>query len=80
MFKAKLHNLVELSQEKRNDARHVEILRLCIPVFLRAQLRSADKTDAAAKQSLRTVQRVLKLSESQIVRRIRSNYGSIGNN
>ena len=40
MFKAKLHNLVELSQEGRNDARHVEILRLCIPVFLRAQLRS----------------------------------------
>jgi len=72
MFKAKLHNLVELSQEGRNDARHVEILRLCIPVFLRAQLRSADKTDAAAKQSLRAVQRVLKLSKSQIVRRIPS--------
>ena len=70
MFKAKLHNLVELSQEGRNDARHVKILRLCIPVFLRAQLRSADKTDAAAKQSLRTIQRVLKLSELQMVRRI----------
>jgi len=70
MLKAKLHNLVELSQEGRNDARHVEILKLCIPVFLRAQLHSADKTDAAAKQSLRTVQRVLMLSELPIVGRI----------
>ena len=69
-FKAKLHNLLELPQEGRSDARHVEILRLCIPVFLRAELLSADKTDAAAKQSLRSIQRVLKLSQSAIARRI----------
>jgi hypothetical protein len=69
-LQAKLHNLVELSQQGRNDAKHVEILRLCVPLFLRAQLAAADKTDAAAKQSLRSIQRVLELSESAIARRI----------
>jgi hypothetical protein len=69
-LKAKLHNLVELSQEGRIDARHVEILRLCVPLFLSAELATADKTDAAAKQSLRSVQRILKLSDSPIAGRI----------
>ena len=69
-FKAKLHNLTELPQEGRNDARHLKILRLCIPLFLGAQLLSADKTDAAAKQSLRAIQRILKLSVSRVARRM----------
>ena len=69
-FKAKLHNLVELPQEGRSDARHVKILRFCIPLFLNAELLSADTTDAAAKQSLHAIQRILKLSQSPIARRI----------
>ena len=69
-LKAKLHNLVALEQRGRNDAKHVEILCLCVPRFLGGQLAAADKTDAAAKQSLRSIQRVLKLSESPIARQI----------
>lgn len=69
-LKAKLHNLVALEQRGRNDAKHVEILRLCVPCFLDGQLAAADETDAAAKQSLRSIQRVLKLSESTIARQI----------
>ncbi len=69
-LKAKLHNLVELEQDERNDARHVQILRICVPRFLAAQLRAADETDAAAKESFRSIQRVLKLSESPIASRI----------
>ena len=70
MLKAKLHNLVGLPQEDRNDVRHVEILRLCVPVFVNGLLLAADETDRAAKQSLENIQRVLKLSESPIARRI----------
>jgi hypothetical protein len=69
-LKAKLHNLVELEQTGRQDAKHIELLRLCIPFFLGAQLIAADNTDEAAKESLRSIQRVLKLSESPIARQI----------
>ena len=69
-LKAKLHNLVGLEQEGRQDAKHIEVLCLCIPLFLAGQLRAADRTDAAARESLRSIQRVLKLSASPIARRI----------
>jgi hypothetical protein len=69
-LEAKLHNLVELPQEERADAKHVEILRLCIPQFLDAELLAADDTDAAAKDALRSIQRILKLSKSSIARLI----------
>lgn len=69
-LKAKLHNVVELPQAERRDAKHIEVLRLCTPFFLANQLTAADETDAAAKESLRSIQRVLKLSESPIARRI----------
>jgi hypothetical protein len=71
-LKAKLHNLVGLEQKGRNDAKHVEILRLCVPCFLGGLLASADETDSAAKQSLASVQRVLKLSESRMARQLPS--------
>jgi hypothetical protein len=70
MLKAKLHNVVELEQKGRQDAKHIEVLCLCIPFFLSALLTAADKTDEAARESLRTIQRVLRLSESPIARRI----------
>lgn len=70
MLKAKLHNLVELDQRGRNDRNHVEILRLCVPLFLERQLRAAEERDAAARESLRSMQRVLQLSRSSISRRL----------
>ena len=70
MLKAKLHNLVELDQRGRNDRNHVDILRLCVPLFLERQLAAADETDAAARQSLRDIQRILGLSRSPIARQV----------
>lgn len=70
MLKAKLHNLVELDQQGRNDRNHVEILRLCVPVFLERQLAAADETDAAARQCLRSIQRILGLSRFPIAGRL----------
>jgi len=70
MLKAKLHNLVELDQRGRNDRNHVEILRLCVPLFLKRQLAAADETDAAARQCLRGIQRILGLSRSPIARQV----------
>ena len=70
MLKAKLHNLVELDQRGRNDRNHVDILRLCVPLFLERQLAAADETDAAARQCLRSIQRILGLSRSPIARQV----------
>lgn len=70
MLKAKLHNVVELDQHGRNDRNHVEILRFCVPLFLERQLRAAEETDTAARESLRSMQRVLQLSRSSISRRV----------
>jgi len=70
MLKAKLHNLVELDQRGRNDRNHVDILRLCVPLFLTRQLSAADETDAAARQCLRSIQRILGLSRSPIARQV----------
>jgi hypothetical protein len=68
MLKAKLHNLAELDQKGRSDARHVEILILCVPLFLKKQLVSADETDAAARECLRNMQRVIKLGDASVAR------------
>ena len=70
MLKAKLHNLIELDQRGRNDRSHVEILRLCVPLFLERQLTAANETDAAARQCLRNIQRVLEVSRSAVARRL----------
>ena len=70
MLKAKLHNLVELDQRGRNDRNHVDILRLCVPLFLTRQLAAADETDAAARQCLRSIQRILELNRSLIARHV----------
>jgi hypothetical protein len=75
MLKAKIHNLVELPQTGRNDERHVEILRFCVPLFLEREFLAADETDAAARQCLGSVQRVLKLSEAPIARRLTAATG-----
>ena len=69
MLKSKLHNLVELDQRGRNDRNHVEILRFCVRLFLDRQLTAADETDAAARQCLRNIQRILELSRSAIALR-----------
>jgi hypothetical protein len=69
MLKAKLHNVVELDQRGRNDKNHVEILRICVPLFLERQLTAAEEVDAAARRCLRNIQRVLELSRSPIARR-----------
>jgi hypothetical protein len=69
MLKAKLHNLIELDQRGRNDRNHVEILRLCVPLFLERQLMAADDTDVAARRCLRNIQRVVELSRSPIAGR-----------
>jgi hypothetical protein len=70
MLKAKLHNLIDLDQRGRNDRIHVEILRLCVPLFLERQLAAADETEAAARECLRSMQRILELSRSMIARRL----------
>jgi hypothetical protein len=70
MLKAKLHNMIELDQRGRNDRIHVEILRLCVPLFLERQLAAADDTEAAARECLRSMQRILELSRSMIARRL----------
>lgn len=70
MLKAKLHNLVELDQRGRNDRNHVEILRLCVSLFLKRQLAAADETDAAARHCLRNIQRILRLSRSPIAHKV----------
>jgi hypothetical protein len=70
MLKAKLHNLVELNQRGRNDRKHVEILQLCVPVFLERELAAADETDAAGRQCLRSIQRILELSGTAIARQV----------
>jgi hypothetical protein len=69
MLKAKLHNLVELDQHGRNDRNHVDILRLCVRLFLERQLTTADEGEAAARQCLRNLQRILELSRSAVTRR-----------
>jgi len=66
MLKAKLHNVIELDQRGRNDRIHVEILRLCVPLFLERQLAAADETEAAARECLRSMQRILELSRSMV--------------
>lgn len=66
MLKAKLHNLVELDQRDRNDRNHVEILRICVPLFLERQLTAAEETDAAARECLRSMQRVVEMSLSAV--------------
>lgn len=70
MLKAKVHNLVELDQRGRNDRNHVDILRICVPMFLERQLTAADEADAAARQCLRNIQRILELSRSAVARRL----------
>jgi len=70
MLKAKLHNLVELDQRGRNDRNHVEVLRFCVHLFFERQLAAAEETDAAARECLRNMQRVLELSRSAIAKRI----------
>lgn len=69
MLKAKLHNLIELDQRGRNDRNHVEILWLCVPLFLKRQLIAAEETDAAARQCLHSLQRILEFSRSAIALR-----------
>jgi hypothetical protein len=68
MLKAKLHNVAELDQRGRSDARHVEILILCVPLFLKKQLSSADETDAAARECLRNMQRVIELGHARVAK------------
>jgi hypothetical protein len=70
MLKSKLHNVVDLDQRGRNDRNHVEILRLCVPLFLERQLSAAEEFDAAARDCLRNMQRIIKLSRLPIARRI----------
>lgn len=70
MLKSKVHNLVELDQRGRNDRNHVEILQLCVPLFLERQLTAAEETDAAARECLRNMQRVLELNRSAIAKQI----------
>jgi hypothetical protein len=67
-LKAKLYNLAELDQKRRSDARHVEIMMLCVPLFLKKQLLSADETDTAARECLCNVQRVIKLGDADVAR------------
>ncbi len=62
MLKAKLHNLVELDRHGRNDRNHVEYPDLRV-TFLKRQLVAADETDAAARQCLRGIQRILDFAE-----------------
>jgi hypothetical protein len=67
-LKAKLYNLDELDQRGRNDARHVEIMMICVPLFLKKQLLSADETDVAARECLHDMQRVIKLGDAHVAR------------
>lgn len=68
MLKAKLRNLADLDQRGRNDLKHVEMLRSCVPAFLQRELTAADETDAAARHCLRTLQRILELSSLPLAR------------
>jgi hypothetical protein len=73
MLRSKLYNLVELDQAGRNDQKHVEILELCIPVFIRRQLDAAEENDHATHTALRTMQRLLTVAASKQARRAWAN-------
>jgi hypothetical protein len=66
LLKAKLHNLYEMPQHGRNDSHHVQILRLCVPIFLSRQFRVGA---SAAEEILADLQRVIGVSRSRVGRR-----------
>jgi hypothetical protein len=79
MLKVKLRILLSSTSRVEMIKAMSKSCGLCMPLFLERQLRAAEKTEAAARKSLRSMQPVLQLSRSSISRRlVQSNWKGLG--
>ncbi len=70
LLAGKLHNLISLDQHGRNDLKHLEMLNICVPIFLARQLKAIEKNGAPAKDLLRHLERVLAIPLSDTGRKV----------
>lgn len=68
LFKGKCHNLVNLPQVDRNDAKHLKILILVIPLYLEGFLEAITYGDATQRDLIREIKLFLNFRKDLYVR------------
>lgn len=69
LFKAKCHNLVELSQARRNDEKHLLMLRDILPAFFTFLIRECHAGELNERTLLKNIKLLRDLSKDPITKR-----------
>jgi hypothetical protein len=75
LLKAKIANVLELNQRKRQDVRHVIILGLCVTGFITEQIRSYKKEKITARDCVEICEFAARVITSKEAARVANEYG-----
>jgi hypothetical protein len=73
-LRGKVYNLVTFDQKGRFDQKHFDILKLCVPIFIKKQIEAVERDSANSRGTIKHLERVISVSLStkakELTRRI----------
>jgi len=73
-LKAKTHNVARLSQEKRQDLKHLKVLLLCNRAFLRDVLDQAERSQVSERAAVNPLEALFRFTQTRIAREAAAKY------